>query len=86
MSLTEDFYRQSNRIVLAALRKGLVEFPPLVREFEKRERAVQRIANCPMCGTPTEVRTNFWKRCIDCSIEVRREQKRIYNAKRKRAK
>lgn len=85
MSLTEDFYRQSNRIVLDALRKGLVEFPPFQCERERKP-AVQRIVNCPECGTPTEVRNNFWKRCVDCAIKIGRERKRIYNANRRRAK
>jgi hypothetical protein len=80
--LTEDFYRQANRIVLDALRRNIVVFPEDIGErkgFKYRKIA----AVCVKCGIDYEKNVTIQKYCQPCGeIEsreryFRRKQRRL---------
>jgi hypothetical protein len=85
--LTEDFYRQANRIVLDALRRNIVVFPEDIGErkgFSYKKTA----AICVKCGIDYERNVVIQKYCQPCGeIESReryfRRKQRKLDAKAK---
>jgi len=86
-SLTEDFYRQANRIVLDALRRNLVVFPADIGE-RKGFKYKKTAAICVKCGIDYERNVVIQKYCRTCGeIEAReryfRRKQRKLDAKAK---
>jgi hypothetical protein len=82
--LTEDFYRQANRIVLDALRRNIVVFPKDIGErkgFKYRKIA----AVCVKCGIDYEKNVTIQKYCRECGeIEAKERYIRRKNDRIKR--
>ena len=63
--LVEDFYRQANRIVLDALRRKLVTFPPVISE--RKENKVRKTSGvCCKCGQSFAKNVSIQKYCREC--------------------
>jgi predicted Zn-ribbon and HTH transcriptional regulator len=79
--LTEDFYRQANRIVLDALRRNIVVFPDDIGE--RKGFSFRKIpAVCNKCGIDYEKNVTIQKFCQPCGEIESRE--RYYKRKQKR--
>lgn len=79
--LTEDFYRQSNRTVLDALRRNLVVFPKDLGE--RKESTFKKVAAvCVKCGKDYQRNVAIQRYCRDCGELESRE--RYYKRKQKR--
>jgi hypothetical protein len=79
--LTEDFYRQANRIVLDALRRNIVVFPKDIGEH-KGHTYKKIAAVCYKCGINYEKNVTIQKFCQPCGEIESRE--RYYKRKQKR--
>lgn len=63
--LTEDFYRQCNRIVLEALRRNIIVFPEVISE--RGENKVRKTAGvCAKCGQGFTRNVVIQKYCREC--------------------
>jgi len=63
--LGEDFYRQANRIVLEALRRNIIVFPPMLSD--RKESKVKKTAGiCSKCGQNYTKNVPIQKYCFDC--------------------
>lgn len=82
--LTEDFYRQANRIVLDALRRNIVVFPEDIGE--RKGHTYRKIAAvCCKCGSNYEKNVTIQKYCRECGeIEAKERYIRRKNDRIKR--
>ena len=63
--LTEDFYRQCNRIVLEALRRNIIVFPEVISE--RKENKVRKTTGvCTKCGQGFTRNVVIQKYCREC--------------------
>jgi hypothetical protein len=82
--LTEEFYRQANRIVLDALRRNIVVFPKDIGE-RKGFKYKKTAAICVKCGSNYEKNVTIQKYCRECGeIEAKERYIRRKNDRIKR--
>lgn len=83
--LTEDFYKQCNRVVLDALRRNLVVFPKDLGE--RKSSSFKKIsAICVKCGNSYEKNVVIQRFCRECGELESRERYYIRKQKRLDAK
>lgn len=84
--LTQEFYAECHKVVLAGIRKGLIVCPPLEKPKKNIIKSTTLRA-CQVCAQEVEMYCNWQKMCLDCSNKTNREKAiargRVARAKKK---